>query len=272
MAAPLPLRSDFISAELRRQAGWRREANQARRLLALAAIYDGGSRSDAARIGGAKGPAHRLHRYLRDDLSRAGQRRRPRPAPLQCHDDEPASGRNGDHRGTGRSRGAAAGPGRVAPVGPAGGTAEYHADAAAGQRSRPEPGRKRLAVHPRSLALQPHLPFRARHRRPLLPCLERDGVARAHPSRSRSLFYRVIQTYGDSTFGHHALEQTPRTPLAHHVPRPARLGPWVPINAGWCNPVPKPGLTCRPRPRRRGTSPRGRRGRPGGRGPRARPR
>ena len=43
---------DFTSAELRREARRSRDANQARRLLALAAIYDGGSRSDAARIGG----------------------------------------------------------------------------------------------------------------------------------------------------------------------------------------------------------------------------
>jgi transposase len=52
MAAPLPLRSDFTAATLREQARRTRDANQARRLLALAAIYDGGSRSDAARIGG----------------------------------------------------------------------------------------------------------------------------------------------------------------------------------------------------------------------------
>ena len=52
MAAPLPLRSDFTAADLRRHARRSREANQARRLLALAAIYDGGSRGDAARIGG----------------------------------------------------------------------------------------------------------------------------------------------------------------------------------------------------------------------------
>jgi len=51
MATPLPLRSDLISAELRRQARRSRDANQGRRLLALAAIYDGGARSDAARIG-----------------------------------------------------------------------------------------------------------------------------------------------------------------------------------------------------------------------------
>jgi putative transposase len=52
MAAPLPLRSDFTPAELRGQARRGRDANQARRLLALAAIYDGGSRGEAAPIGG----------------------------------------------------------------------------------------------------------------------------------------------------------------------------------------------------------------------------
>ena len=40
---------------------------------------------------------------------------------------------------------------------------------------------------------------------------ERNEIARAHHSRSRSLFYRVIQTFGDSTFGHHDLERPPFT-------------------------------------------------------------
>jgi transposase len=52
MAAPLALRSDFTAADLRRHARRTRDANQARRLLALATIYEGGSRSDAARVGG----------------------------------------------------------------------------------------------------------------------------------------------------------------------------------------------------------------------------
>jgi transposase len=52
MAAPIPLRPDVTAAELRQQARRTRDASQARRLLALAAIYDGGSRMDAARIGG----------------------------------------------------------------------------------------------------------------------------------------------------------------------------------------------------------------------------
>jgi transposase len=52
MAAAIPLRSDFSAVDLRRLARSSRDASQARRLLALSAIYDGSSRSDAARIGG----------------------------------------------------------------------------------------------------------------------------------------------------------------------------------------------------------------------------
>ncbi len=52
MAAPISLRLDFTADVLRAQAKRTGEANQVRRLLALAAIYDGGSRGDAARIGG----------------------------------------------------------------------------------------------------------------------------------------------------------------------------------------------------------------------------
>lgn len=51
MAAPIPLRSDFDAFALRSLARASKDANQARRLLALAAIYDGESRSDAARLG-----------------------------------------------------------------------------------------------------------------------------------------------------------------------------------------------------------------------------
>jgi transposase len=51
MAAPIPVRSDFNADGIRRLARKARHANQARRLLALATIYDGGSRSDAARGG-----------------------------------------------------------------------------------------------------------------------------------------------------------------------------------------------------------------------------
>jgi transposase len=51
MAAPVPLRTDFDAAQLRALAKRSRDPDQIRRLLALARIYEGGSRSDAARIG-----------------------------------------------------------------------------------------------------------------------------------------------------------------------------------------------------------------------------
>ena len=52
MMTPIPLRRDFDSAAVRRLARASRDAAQTRRLLALAVIYEGGSRSDAARLGG----------------------------------------------------------------------------------------------------------------------------------------------------------------------------------------------------------------------------
>ena len=52
MSIPVPLRSDFDADALRRAAKVTRDAAQGRRLLALAEIYDGGTRTDAARIGG----------------------------------------------------------------------------------------------------------------------------------------------------------------------------------------------------------------------------
>jgi transposase len=52
MAAPIPLRDDYDAASLRRLAKGSENADQTRRLLALAAVYDAGSRSEAAAIGG----------------------------------------------------------------------------------------------------------------------------------------------------------------------------------------------------------------------------
>ena len=52
MASAVWLRDDFDAAGLRRLARLSGDANQVRRLLTLAAIYDGGSGSEAARIGG----------------------------------------------------------------------------------------------------------------------------------------------------------------------------------------------------------------------------
>jgi transposase len=52
MGGAIGLRADFDGAALRRLARKTTNANQSRRLLALAEIYDGGSRSGSARIGG----------------------------------------------------------------------------------------------------------------------------------------------------------------------------------------------------------------------------
>ncbi|RKK03836.1 helix-turn-helix domain-containing protein [Pseudoroseomonas wenyumeiae] len=49
---PIPLRADFDAAALRAAAQQTKDAAQARRLLALAAVYDGASRTEAARLGG----------------------------------------------------------------------------------------------------------------------------------------------------------------------------------------------------------------------------
>jgi transposase len=52
MSAPIPLRQDFEASQLRGLAKRSKDGPQARRLLALAAIYDGATRTEAAKIGG----------------------------------------------------------------------------------------------------------------------------------------------------------------------------------------------------------------------------
>src|SRR2546426_12600623 len=52
MSAPIPLRQDFDVSQLRSLARRTKDGPQARRLLALAAIYDGATRNEAAKIGG----------------------------------------------------------------------------------------------------------------------------------------------------------------------------------------------------------------------------
>jgi putative transposase len=49
---PIPLRSDYDAGRVRLTARESKDANQVRRLLALAAIYDGATRAGAAEIGG----------------------------------------------------------------------------------------------------------------------------------------------------------------------------------------------------------------------------
>ena len=51
MRRPIPLRSDYDAALLRRIARESQDPDQVRRLLTLALIYDGGSRTEAANAG-----------------------------------------------------------------------------------------------------------------------------------------------------------------------------------------------------------------------------
>ena len=73
MSAAVGLRDDFTAPDLRRLAGKAKNADQARRLLALAAVYDGMDRATAARIGGMdrqtlRDWAHRFNEYGPDGL------------------------------------------------------------------------------------------------------------------------------------------------------------------------------------------------------------
>jgi transposase len=52
MGAAISLRDDFSADDLRQLATRAKDAAQARRLLALAAVYEGMSRAEAARLGG----------------------------------------------------------------------------------------------------------------------------------------------------------------------------------------------------------------------------
>src|SRR5882757_8497071 len=52
MGQAVPVRTDYTAGEVRRFAKRAKDAAQARRLLAIAAVLDGASREDAAKIGG----------------------------------------------------------------------------------------------------------------------------------------------------------------------------------------------------------------------------
>ena len=52
MGTAIGLRTDYTGTDLRKAAKRSRDAHQVRRLLALAAVYDGASRSEAASVGG----------------------------------------------------------------------------------------------------------------------------------------------------------------------------------------------------------------------------
>src|SRR5215813_8252416 len=63
MSAPTPLRQDFDASQLRGLARKTKDGPQARRLLALAAIYDGATRTEAGKI--ESGPIPAVHGVVR---------------------------------------------------------------------------------------------------------------------------------------------------------------------------------------------------------------
>ena len=74
MSIPVSLRGDFKASQLRALARKTKDGPQARRLLALAAIYDGATRTEAARIGGV------TLQIIRDWVMRFNARGAGRPA------------------------------------------------------------------------------------------------------------------------------------------------------------------------------------------------
>jgi hypothetical protein len=55
MGHAIPVRTDYTAGEVRRFAQRAKDAAQARRLLAIAAVLEGASREEAAKIGGMPG-------------------------------------------------------------------------------------------------------------------------------------------------------------------------------------------------------------------------
>ena len=89
LAMPIPLRGDFDAAAVREIARRSKDGPQARRLLALAAIYDGASRTEAARIGGVtlqivRGWVIKFNAHGPDGRGRADRPQAARPA-LEAH-------------------------------------------------------------------------------------------------------------------------------------------------------------------------------------------
>lgn len=68
MGQPIAVRGDFSSAALRGLAKRSRDAEQARRLLSIAAVVDGASRAEAAKLGGMDRQTLRdwVHRFNED--------------------------------------------------------------------------------------------------------------------------------------------------------------------------------------------------------------
>ena len=92
MSGAVRLRDDFTAVDLRQLAKSRIDPGQIRRLLALAAVYDGMKRSDAAKIGGMDRQTLRdwVHRFNEEGpdglINRKGPERARRLTEEQMHE------------------------------------------------------------------------------------------------------------------------------------------------------------------------------------------
>ncbi len=79
----IPLRTDYDAADVRSLARKSREPKQVRRLLAIAAVYDGMNRADAAAIGGMDRQSLRdwVHRFNADGPEGLHDRKPPGAVP-----------------------------------------------------------------------------------------------------------------------------------------------------------------------------------------------
>lgn len=78
MPSTVQLRDDYDAAELRSLAKRSRDPRQIRRLLALAAVYDGMSRAEAAKLGGMDRQTLRDWAHRFNEAGPEGLRDRPR--------------------------------------------------------------------------------------------------------------------------------------------------------------------------------------------------
>ena len=208
MGQAVPVRTDYTASEVRRFARRAKDGAQARRLLALAAVLDGASREEAAKIGGMDRQTLRdwVIRYNEqgpdglinipspgappklDDTHKAFLRRLVDEGPIpaihgvvrwracdlivRLHDEFGLSVSDDTICYPRRTCHSHSRPSRMARRQRPQGSQKHHAPVAAAACARAQPSRKYLAVHAGELAVKPHLQILRRHRRPLLLRLE----------------------------------------------------------------------------------------------------
>src|SRR3979411_2800527 len=109
MGQAVPVRTDYTAGEVRRFAKRAKDAAQARRLLAIAAVLDGVSREEAAKLGGmdrqtlrdwgirfnAQGAGRLLHNHLSCGATRARRHAQSLSPPDRGRGPDPCGPRRG---------------------------------------------------------------------------------------------------------------------------------------------------------------------------------